>query len=206
VLPSDIFSPRPRPNSATTERPSVKDRTVCIHVMQYISRRRVVQLTEWQACHLLWRFIAKWRNWIRQFTSNPALLNPCHETALCWVHNTVYAVLCYISKFAVCYVERKNWSYISDKSLTSFVRVSNSLPPGSEFYKIFLFTPCRTFCYGTVGPEAVVSNLMGHILILWHMGRFYNNRGVSVNILTATNTGNNGRTAVSMRWPVSTPY
>jgi hypothetical protein len=33
------------------------------------------------------------------------------------------------------------------------------------------------------------------------MGRFNNNRGMSVNILTATNTGNNRRTAVSMRRP-----
>jgi hypothetical protein len=41
--------------------------------------------------------------------------------------------------------------------------------------------------------------------VLWHMGRFYNNRGMSVNILTATNTGNNRRTAVSMRRPVNTP-
>jgi hypothetical protein len=38
------------------------------------------------------------------------------------------------------------------------------------------------------------------------MGRFYNNRGMSVNILTETNTGNNRRTAVSMRRPVNTPY
>jgi hypothetical protein len=37
------------------------------------------------------------------------------------------------------------------------------------------------------------------------MGRFSNNRGMSVNILTATNTGNNRRTAVSMRRPVYTP-
>jgi hypothetical protein len=37
------------------------------------------------------------------------------------------------------------------------------------------------------------------------MGRFYNNRGMSVNIFTATNTGNNRRTAVSMRRPVISP-
>jgi hypothetical protein len=37
------------------------------------------------------------------------------------------------------------------------------------------------------------------------MGRFYNNRGMSVNILAATNTGNSRRTAVSMRRPVNTP-
>jgi hypothetical protein len=36
------------------------------------------------------------------------------------------------------------------------------------------------------------------------MGRFYNNSGMSVNILAATNTGNNRRTAVSMRRPVNT--
>jgi hypothetical protein len=36
------------------------------------------------------------------------------------------------------------------------------------------------------------------------MGRFYN-KGMSVNILTATNTGNNKRIAVSMRQPVNTP-
>jgi hypothetical protein len=35
------------------------------------------------------------------------------------------------------------------------------------------------------------------------MGRFYNNRGMSVNILTAMNTGNNRRTAVSVRRPVN---
>jgi hypothetical protein len=35
--------------------------------------------------------------------------------------------------------------------------------------------------------------------MLWHMSSFYNNRGMSVNILTATITGNNRRTAVSMR-------
>jgi hypothetical protein len=40
--------------------------------------------------------------------------------------------------------------------------------------------------------------------IMWHMGRFCNNRGMSVNILTAMNTGNNRRTAVSMRRPVNT--
>jgi hypothetical protein len=39
-------------------------------------------------------------------------------------------------------------------------------------------------------------------IILWHMGRFYNRR-MSVNILAATNTGNNRRTAVSMRRPVN---
>jgi hypothetical protein len=36
------------------------------------------------------------------------------------------------------------------------------------------------------------------------MGRFYNNRWMSVNIIAATNTGNNRRTAVSMRPPVNT--
>jgi hypothetical protein len=42
------------------------------------------------------------------------------------------------------------------------------------------------------------------INILWHMGPFYNNRGMSANILAATNTGNR-KTAVSMRRPVNTP-
>jgi hypothetical protein len=37
------------------------------------------------------------------------------------------------------------------------------------------------------------------------MSRFYNNRRMSVNILTATNTGNNRRTAVSVRQSVNTP-
>jgi hypothetical protein len=37
------------------------------------------------------------------------------------------------------------------------------------------------------------------------MGRFYNNRGMSVNILTAMNIDNNRRTAISMRRPVNTP-
>jgi hypothetical protein len=36
------------------------------------------------------------------------------------------------------------------------------------------------------------------------MGSFYNNIGMSVNILAATNTGNNRRTAVSIRRPVNT--
>jgi hypothetical protein len=36
------------------------------------------------------------------------------------------------------------------------------------------------------------------------MGRFYNNRGKSINILTATNKGNNRRTAFSMRRPSNT--
>jgi hypothetical protein len=36
------------------------------------------------------------------------------------------------------------------------------------------------------------------------MGRFINNRGKFVNILAATNAGNNRRTAVSMRRPVNT--
>jgi hypothetical protein len=42
-------------------------------------------------------------------------------------------------------------------------------------------------------------------LVLWHMDRFYNNRGMTVNILTATNTGNNRRTTVSIRPPVNIP-
>jgi hypothetical protein len=37
------------------------------------------------------------------------------------------------------------------------------------------------------------------------MGRFYNSRGMSVNILAATNTGNSRRAAVSMQRPVNTP-
>jgi hypothetical protein len=35
------------------------------------------------------------------------------------------------------------------------------------------------------------------------MDRFYNNRGMSVNILAAMNTGNSRRTAVSMQRPVN---
>jgi hypothetical protein len=35
------------------------------------------------------------------------------------------------------------------------------------------------------------------------MGRFFNNGGIFVNILTARNTGNSRRTAVSMRRPVN---
>jgi hypothetical protein len=42
------------------------------------------------------------------------------------------------------------------------------------------------------------------IKIMWHMGPFYNNIGMPVNILTATNPGSN-RTAVSMRRSVNTP-
>jgi hypothetical protein len=38
------------------------------------------------------------------------------------------------------------------------------------------------------------------------MGRFYNNRGMSVNIIAATNTSNNRRNAFSMRRPVNTPF
>jgi hypothetical protein len=37
------------------------------------------------------------------------------------------------------------------------------------------------------------------------VARLRNSRGMSVNILTAMNTGNNRRTAVSMRRPVNTP-
>jgi hypothetical protein len=36
------------------------------------------------------------------------------------------------------------------------------------------------------------------------MDRLYNNRGMSVNILKATNTGNNRRAVVSIRRPVNT--
>jgi hypothetical protein len=39
--------------------------------------------------------------------------------------------------------------------------------------------------------------------IWWHMRRSYNKRGMSVNILAATNTGNNRSTAVSTRRPVN---
>jgi hypothetical protein len=43
-----------------------------------------------------------------------------------------------------------------------------------------------------------------YIKILWQMGRFCNNRGMSINILTAANTDNNRSTAVSMRRTVDT--
>jgi hypothetical protein len=41
--------------------------------------------------------------------------------------------------------------------------------------------------------------------ILWHMDRFFNNRGMSINILTTMNADNNRIIAVSMRLPVNTP-
>jgi hypothetical protein len=40
--------------------------------------------------------------------------------------------------------------------------------------------------------------------IMYHMGRFYNNRRMSVNILTWTTTGNNRKTAICMRLQVNT--
>jgi hypothetical protein len=45
----------------------------------------------------------------------------------------------------------------------------------------------------------------GKILGKQSVDRLRNNREISVNILTETNTGDNRRTAVSMRRPVSTP-
>jgi hypothetical protein len=35
-------------------------------------------------------------------------------------------------------------------------------------------------------------------IVLWHMGLFYNNRGMSINILVATNIVNSRRIAISM--------
>jgi hypothetical protein len=124
----------------------------------------------------------------------------------------------------------RNSSLFADKSLAqlriphrekmlSFFRqyVNNTICPqyrgtiATLFYKDFLswlkplFSLLRAVTQFFFFYFSLCLELYCLAMILWHMGSFCNNRGMSVNIITAMNTGNNRRTTVPMRRLVNTP-